>query len=222
LRSARRGAGRVIIRTLISVESHSHRRGRRHHVPDRPRTPEIPFALHLDTDIPFSTQWGVVKLLRSRRYLPWLYEGVYGKASDLRHLQSVRRLGADDPMAFEHEYLYSCLSILDSKAQSLMSFDAIILAASSIALGISPRPFGVGDMLVVIALVMSGLSSSLCLFVVWIYWTETSQFEDENEVFLHLLRIRNARTIAYRISWVAAQLSGFILILGVILAKEGV
>lgn len=159
---------------------------------------------------------------RSRRYLPWLYEGVYGKSGHQRHLESVRRLGSHDAMAFEHEYLYSCLSILDSKAQSLMSFDAIILAASSIALGTSPRPFGIGDALIVFALVMSGLSSSLCLFVVWIYWTETSQFEDESEVFYQLLRIRNTRTIAYRISWLAAQLSGFVLILGVILAKEGI
>lgn len=159
---------------------------------------------------------------RYRRYLPWLYEGIYGKAAHQRHLESVRRLGANNDMAFEHEYLYSCLSILDSKAQSLMSFDAIILAASSIALGTLPKPFGIGDLLVVVALVMSGLSSSLCLFVVWIYWTETSQFEDETEVFYELLRIRNSRTIAYRISWIAAQLSGFVLILGVILAKEGI
>ncbi|HEV3172507.1 MAG TPA: hypothetical protein VGZ32_19330 [Actinocrinis sp.] len=160
-------------------------------------------------------------MLQPRRLRPWLYEGVYDKADRQRHLRSIRQLKERDSMAFEHDYLYSCLSILDTKAQSLLSFDAIVLAASSIALGTSPNPFGVGDALIVLALVMSGISSSLCLLVVAIYWTETSQLEDEEEVFYHLLHIRNSRTIAYRVSWLTAQFAGFILVLGVILAKVG-
>jgi hypothetical protein len=111
------------------------------------------------------------------------------------------------------------LSILDGKAHGLLTYDSIVLAAASLVLTVFSRNATAGSVLIIIALVLSALASSLCLSVIWIYWTETVEFQQGDGLFVHLLHIRNRRTIAYRLSWFISQMAMIFLVLGVIIAR---
>jgi hypothetical protein len=113
-----------------------------------------------------------------------------------------------------HAYLYSCLSVLDTKAQVLLGYDALIMGVTSIVLSVVPEGATVGQALIVAALAASGISSMLCLPVVWVQWTDTDEFERSEDSFNRLLIIRNRRTISYRVAWVIAHLAAALLIIG--------
>ncbi|MFF4955603.1 hypothetical protein ACFY2Z_00665 [Streptomyces sp. NPDC001222] len=151
----------------------------------------------------------------------WLFEGVYrGDEDGERHLEAIRALQPQRDDAFEHDYLYSCLSVLDSKAQALLSYDGILMAASSITLSMFSRDITTGSVLVFSSLVVSVVSSALCLSVVWVHWTDTGELENSEDLFLKLLHVRNRRTLSYRISWIVAQLAAILLLLGVVLQRR--
>lgn len=157
----------------------------------------------------------VVRLNREKN-LGWLFEGTYAGDEKRRHLTALRQLQPREDEVFEHEHLYSCLNVLDSKAIGLLSYDSIVVAATSILLSVFAKSFNAGSVLIFMALVMSGLAASLCLYVIWIFWTGTPDFENAQELFICLLEIRNRRTVAYRLAWVMSQAAMFFLIIGVL------
>jgi len=161
----------------------------------------------------------VVRRRRPRLYA-WLLEGTYRGDDRRRHLIAMRRLQPHEDEVYEHEQLYSCLSILDGKAIGLLTYDSIVLAATSLVLSIFPRNITVGSVLVFIALVLSGVAASLSLYVIWIFWTETSDFESAQDLFIQLLDVRTRRTIAYRLAWVTSQMAMFLLIVGVLFQRR--
>lgn len=162
---------------------------------------------------------------------PWAYrprltrisraflEGVYWDEDRQKHLVALRKLQPHEENSFEHNYLYSCLSILDEKAHGLLVYDSLVLAAASLVLTIFPRSLTSGSVLVFAALVLSGIASSLCLSVIWIYWTETPALEDPDGLFVQLLEIRNRRTVCYRLAWCLSQFAMVLLVLGIILER---
>ncbi|MET8680615.1 hypothetical protein ABZW18_24275 [Streptomyces sp. NPDC004647] len=157
---------------------------------------------------------------RFRMLFPWLFEGVYTEVDGPRHLRALRNLQPKEDDAFEHGYLYSCLSILDSKAQALLTYVGILMAAASISLSIFSREVSTGSVLVFSALASSCIAAGLCLTVIWVHWTDTSDLERSDELFLTLLAIRNRRTIGYRIAWMVAQLATVLLLLGIVLERR--
>jgi hypothetical protein len=154
---------------------------------------------------------GAVLTAPYRKLLDAITEGVYWREERVEHLASIKE-------STPHDYLYACLGILDTKAAALLQFDGIIIAASTVAVTFFPRA-SVGNPLVVTSLILAGISSVLCLQVVWVYWTKTAEFAAEEEDFAELLRCRNRRTVFYRCSWLIAQVSVFFLVLGVILRQ---
>jgi hypothetical protein len=150
----------------------------------------------------------------SRHLVSWLLQGTY-RGNDLpQHLAAIRRLEPRKEEVYEHEYLYSCLSVLDAKAQVLLGYDALLMAAASIVLSVFPDGAPLGRGLIVAALAASGASSVLCLPVVWVQWTDTTEFERPEHSFKRLLLISNKRTISYRVAWVIAHLAAVLLIVG--------
>jgi hypothetical protein len=139
-------------------------------------------------------------------------EGVYPKDQQIEHLAAIRQ-------SRPHDYLYDCMSILDTKASGLLQYDSIILAAATLALTFFPKGPSAGTILLFVALILSGLSSVASLQVIWVYWTPTADFVNTADEFTGLLRTRNRRTVMYRIAWMLAQVSVLFLILG-ILARE--
>lgn len=139
-------------------------------------------------------------------------EGVYPEGEQVEHLAAIRQSRA-------HDYLYDCMSILDTKASGLLQYDSIVLAAATLALTFFPKSISFGAILLFISLILSGLSSVASLQVIWVYWTETVDFSNPNDEFIILLNTRNHRTVMYRIAWMLAQVSVVFLIVGII-ARE--
>ena len=148
-----------------------------------------------------------------------MLEGVYAGDERRRHLVAIRNLQPRADEAFEHDHLYTCLNILDGKAIGLLTYDAIVLAATSLVLSISHDTLSPGPILIFVALLMTAAAASLCLRVIWIFWTETTDLEDPDAVFLGLLDVRNRRTICYRSAWIMSQLGMFLFIVGIFLER---
>lgn len=148
------------------------------------------------------------------RLMSWLFQGTYRGHNLPLHLAAIRRLEPRKEEVYEHEYLYSCLSVLDAKAQVLLGYDALLMAAASIVLSVVPDGTSSGKALIIVALATSGASSVLCLPVVWVQWTDTDEFEQAEDSFKRLLVVRNRRTICYRLAWVIAHLAAVLLIVG--------
>jgi hypothetical protein len=140
-----------------------------------------------------------------------VFEGVYLGPGQVEHIASIRESTA-------HDYLYNCLSILDTKSSALLQYDGIVLAAATLGVTLFPHP-SLGNLFVILALLLSGVSSVLCLPVIWVYWTTTPEFSDEREEFIDLLGHRNRRTVYYRIAWLIAQAAVFFLVLGIIIRQ---
>ena len=101
------------------------------------------------------------------------------------------------------DHLYECLSILDSKSSSLLSFNSIIIAVFAIFMTGGSLS---GGQWVVIAVGMASVLASclLLLWVVWIHWSTTENLSDLEIHALVLLNVRRTRTIIYRVAWYLA------------------
>lgn len=103
------------------------------------------------------------------------------------------------------DHLYECLSILDSKSQSLLAFNAIIIAVFSIFL---TRIQPIVELVTIgIGLVSILISSFLLLSVIWVHWSTTEHLNDPNKHAVTLLNIRRSRTIKFRLAWYCAVTS---------------
>jgi hypothetical protein len=140
-----------------------------------------------------------------------VFEGVYLGPGQVEHVASIRESTA-------HDYLYNCLSILDTKSSALLQYDGFILAAATLGVTLLPH-LSLGTLFVTVALLLSAISAALCLPVIWVYWTTTPEFSDERGEFIDLLGHRNRRTLYYRIAWLITPVAVFFLILGLIIQK---
>jgi hypothetical protein len=107
------------------------------------------------------------------------------------------------------DHLYDNLSIIDSKSASLLTFNAIGLAAISIWLGyVPPNQLHFWLDVVFVAFVSS---CCLCLLAVFLYWSTKAggrgRPRPAREVEATLLRKRRFRTWVYRFAWAISGLS---------------
>ena len=103
------------------------------------------------------------------------------------------------------DHLYGCLSILDSKSSSLLTFNSIIIAVFAIFMAGELR---LAEWLpVVLGMALVLVSSLLLLWVVWIHWSTTKDLSDLEQHAIILLRVRRARTVNYRLAWYFAVAS---------------
>ena len=112
------------------------------------------------------------------------------------------------------DHLYECLSILDSKSASLLSFNSIIMAVFAIFMtggGLSTTQLTA----IIVGMVSVIASALLLLWVVWIHWSTTDNLTNLEDHALILLDVRRSRTVMYRLAWYLAvgavvSLSGFV------------
>lgn len=116
-----------------------------------------------------------------------------------------RHIAALAAMTNVHEHqalfnhLYDCLSILDAKSTSLLSFNSIIIAVFAIFMATDPHGFALFTVNFGMAMIL--VSCLLLLSVVWIHWSTTANLEDRDKHALILLDVRRSRTIKYRLAW---------------------
>lgn len=96
-------------------------------------------------------------------------------------------------------HLYGCLSILDAKSTSLLSFNSIIIAV--FAIFIATQPHGLQRIAVETGMAAVLVSCLLLLAVVWIHWSTTENLVDREHHAFVLLEVRRSRTIKYRLAW---------------------
>ena len=112
-------------------------------------------------------------------------------------------------------YLYSCLSILDSKSQSMLGFNSIILAVFAIFM---TRDLTSAQWIVTnVGMATILMSSLLLLSVVWVHWSTTEDLADAHAHARTLLAVRNLRTLRYRLAWLLGVISLLALALVLIL-----
>ena len=138
----------------------------------------------------------------------FLYQGSYGTpAGRAEYLEALRNLDLSEGQQYEYDHLYECLSILDHKATALLGFDAILVAASTIALSVAHPTASAGSVVLFTSLLASGISSTLLLFVIALFWSETPEFASAHDHLDRLLRVRGRRSVYYRCAWLSAMLA---------------
>jgi hypothetical protein len=160
-----------------------------------------------------------MKISRARRVFK-LYDQLPKSEKALKqHVVSLGGMtgGREHQELFDH--LYGCLSILDSKSSSLLSFNSIIIAVFAIFMTGELR--GVERITITIGMASVMVSCLLLLSVVWVHWSTTENLSDLESHALVLLRVRRSRTIKYRLAWYFAvgslgALSAFLIMRGVL------
>ena len=133
------------------------------------------------------------------------------KADYEEHIGALEEMykSPEDKELFKH--LYDCLSILDSKSTSLLTFNSVIIAV--FAIFTVAEPLGVAWIAIAFGMAMTLVSCLLLLWVVWIHWSTTDDLKDKENHPLTLLRVRRSRTVLYRLAWYfsVAGISGLLL-----------
>lgn len=128
----------------------------------------------------------------------------------------------------QQDHLYSCLTIIDGKAQALLSFNSFLLAVVGIYVGtiqiIRDQLFLLAPF--ILTSLASGVSCLFCLDVVWVHWlTKQDMLPAPGETdanvgqgFVELLLLRDERTRTYRVAWFLSFFSVVAVMVGVICA----
>jgi len=115
-------------------------------------------------------------------------------------IEALHRLTSDTEHHSVVQYLYECLSILDSKCSSLLSFNSIIMAVFAIFMTsqdltwLQKASIAIGTFTVL-------LSSLLLLGVVRITWATSQELRDLTAHERSLLEVRRGRTKTFRYAW---------------------
>jgi hypothetical protein len=120
-------------------------------------------------------------------------------------VRTLPRLLSDGDQAGELTFLYENLSVLDSKASGLLTFNAVGLAA--IAVWLSYVPLNFMHLILDTVFVLLIGSCLLCLQVVVVYWAPSSHLSDAESFRRALLALRNQRTGTFRRAWVTSLIS---------------
>lgn len=132
-----------------------------------------------------------------------------------KHIESLSRMANQREHQELFSHLYECLSILDSKSSSLLSFNSIIIAVFAI--------FMTGELVwfewiaVSVGMATILVSCLLLLWVVWIHWSTTENLANPENHALVLLDVRRGRTIQFRLAWYLAVTSVICLIVFLLL-----
>ena len=123
-------------------------------------------------------------------------------AERLAHLRALEKRKLAEGYAGKFSFLYEALSILDGKASSLLTFNAVGLTALAVWLEKIPRN---GFHLTLdMAFLCFLLSCGLCLKIVWLYWISTDELSKTELYPVRLLELRDSRTMLYRWAWLLA------------------
>jgi hypothetical protein len=95
-------------------------------------------------------------------------------------------------------YIYEGLNILDTKAQSLLTFNSIILAILTFWID-RQKTINIITIFYYISFIFHLTSSILCLSISFLKWASTKDLQNPDETMVTLLNIREKRTIKYRI-----------------------
>ena len=115
------------------------------------------------------------------------------------HVAALSKTHTDPEHQVLFGHLYGCLSILDDKCASLLSFNSIVIAVFAIFMTTDITT--TGFVIVNIGMASVLLSSLLLMSVVWVHWSTTVDLANLHEHAVRLLAVRDSRTIRCRLAW---------------------
>ncbi|HWA00868.1 MAG TPA: hypothetical protein VG841_11205 [Caulobacterales bacterium] len=132
----------------------------------------------------------------------------------MRRRQFCERLVAlydvEDGKRGAFEYMEWTLDKLDSKAASLLQFNALVSGVFLI-LWQGLHASGQGEVAVFVAgLAILGVSTLLGLSIVWVHWVNARDLEDIATYLLRITQVRDVRTTRYRAAWIMSVLGFFL------------
>jgi len=116
-----------------------------------------------------------------------------------RHIAALKTMTTAPEHQALFDHLYDCLSILDAKSTSLLSFNSIIIAVFAIFM--VSVPLGFSWVVLNLGTIMVLISCFLLLSVVWVHWSTTAHLQNSDDHAIILLDVRRSRTIKYRLAW---------------------
>lgn len=116
-----------------------------------------------------------------------------------QHVAALSAMTKDREHQELFDHLYECLSILDAKSISLLSFNSIIAAVFAVFMLADPH--GLAWLAVHFGMAMILVSCFLLLPVVWVHWSTTADIMDPDGHAFILLDVRSSRTVKYRRAW---------------------
>jgi hypothetical protein len=125
------------------------------------------------------------------------------------HLDALEKREVARGYAGIFNFLYAGLSILDDKASSLLTFNAIGLTA--LAVWLEKIPLNAFHLTLDIAFLLFLISCGLCLKIVSLHWASTSDLNNKDSHPVHLLAVRDSRTVLYRWARCLAVLAVFVM-----------
>ncbi len=118
------------------------------------------------------------------------------KTERAEHLKALDDVFADKDYNRKYTFLYNNLSILDSKASSLLTFNALGLAVLAVWLG--GVPANVFHVALDFAFLLLLISCIFCLVCVRLYWSSTKNLIQRDVHLDELLERRDRRSKYYR------------------------
>ena len=118
------------------------------------------------------------------------------------HLAALEKRKVAEGYAGYFNFLYGALSILDAKASSLLTFNAVGLTA--LAIWLANIPLNFFHLALDFAFLGFLASCALCLKIVWLHWVSTADLNTDDAYPVKLLEVRDSRTVLYRWAWALA------------------
>jgi hypothetical protein len=118
------------------------------------------------------------------------------------HLAALEQRKIVEGYSGNFTFLYEALSILDAKASSLLTFNAVGLTA--LAIWLANIPLNFFHLALDLAFLGFLASCALCLKIVWLHWVSTADLKSDDRYPVRLLEVRDSRTVLYRWAWLLA------------------
>lgn len=117
-----------------------------------------------------------------------------------QQIVAMRQVVSDTELEKIHSWIHTNLTILDGKAQSILSLYSIALATLTIfyvSIGTAPLAIYVT---VILGFAVIAWSIVPLARIAFVYWNTTEEFSDPEALLADLLRVRDVRTRVVRLS----------------------
>lgn len=117
-----------------------------------------------------------------------------------QQIVAMREVVSDAELEKVHSWIHTNLTILDGKAQSILSLYSIALATLTIfyvSIGTAPLAIYVT---VILGFAVIAWSIVPLARIAFVYWNTTEEFKDPEALLADLLRVRDVRTRVVRLS----------------------
>jgi hypothetical protein len=117
------------------------------------------------------------------------------------YVAKLLKVDDDNPHKFMFEHFYTNLDSLDGKTATMIQFSGVLIAVYTAVIGYMISSPGEQLHWIIFGAIIGFLGALLLLSVQAVHWSRAIDFEKREDHAQQLLRIRDSRTIRYRLGW---------------------